>query len=60
MRLHQHNKEKTAWFETDKWSCFAHKISHTAGKISNEHVTILPSKYISKDAVDFHQMLVIS
>ncbi len=25
---------------------------HTAGKISIEHVTIFPSKYISKGAVD--------
>lgn len=27
MRMHHHDQEKTAWFETDKWTCFAHKIS---------------------------------
>ncbi len=32
--------------------------TNTAGKISIEHVTIFPSKYVSKSAVDmtFHQM----
>ncbi len=33
---------------------FMHKMkrSYTAGKISIEHITIFPSKYISKGAVD--------